>query len=368
MESNPFVGVFYHWLGGFASGSFYVPYKRVRAWSWETYWIVGGFFGWIVCPTLFSLVLTKDLFGVLAQQSSSTLAWTFVFGALWGVGAMTFGLTMRYLGLSLGMGIALGLCAAFGTLLPPLAKSVIPSIPGAETLGDIAATTSGRITLLGVGVCLGGIAITALAGLSKERHMPAREKSQSIAEFNFSKGIVVATVAGILSACFAFGLTAAAPIAEASAAAGTPTTWTGLPKLVVMLVGGFATNAVWCAVLNRRNRTGHEYLATASPAAKEAPGAPIPRAANYFWCAASGTTWYLQFFFYTIGETKIGAFAFASWTLHMASIIIFSTMWGWIFREWRGAGAKAHWQLALGIATLIGSTLVIGYGAYVKMR
>ncbi len=368
MAPNPFVGVIFHWIGGLASASFYVPYKRVRHWSWETYWIVGGFFGWIVCPTLFALLLTNDLFAVIRQQSLATLFWTFLFGALWGVGAATFGLTMRYLGLSLGMGVALGLCAAFGTLVPPLAKSLIPSIPLQESLGDIASTSSGKITLAGVGVCLLGIAISALAGLSKERNMTAEAKSRSIGEFNFPKGIFVATVSGILSACFAFALTAAAPMASASAAAGTPTMWTGLPKLVVMLVGGFATNAVWCGILNRRNRTGREYLATRARPVTAAAEEIVPRAANYLWCAAAGTTWYLQFFFYTIGETKIGPFSFASWSLHMASIIIFANAWGTIFREWKGAGRAAHWLLVLGVVTLVGSTLIIGYGAYVKMH
>lgn len=385
MTPNPFLGVFFHWLGGLASGSFYVPYKGVKKWSWETYWLVGGFFSWIICPWLLAAILTKDLPGVLQQQSGSTLWWTYFFGAMWGLGGLTFGLTMRYLGMSLGMGVALGYCAAFGTLLPPIFKSFAPTVPVAETLGEIAATTPGRITLAGVAVCLLGIGIAALAGLTKEREMPEEEKKKAIAEFSFRKGLIVATFSGVMSACFAFALTAGNPIGEASAKAGTDVIWTGLPKLVVVLLGGFTTNFIWCAILNLRNRTGYQYLAaearpehaglTASggegggAAAVPAPGATdlkVPRLGNYFFSALAGTTWYFQFFFYTMGETQMGKFGFASWTLHMASIIIFSTMWGWIFHEWKGSSRKAHTLIGAGIATLILSTIVIGYGTYLK--
>jgi len=165
---NPFLGVFFHWLGGLASGSFYVPYKGVKKWSWETYWLVGGVFSWIICPWLLASVLTNDLFGVLKQQSASTLWWTYFFGAMWGLGGLTFGLTMRYLGMSLGMGVALGYCAAFGTLLLPILKEFFPTIRVAETITQIASTNAGKITIFGVFICLLGIAIAAYAGLTKE--------------------------------------------------------------------------------------------------------------------------------------------------------------------------------------------------------
>ncbi len=384
MNANPFLGVVFHWLGGLASGSFYVPYKGVKKWSWETYWIVGGFFSWIICPWLLASLLTKDLWPVLHAQTVGTLFWTYFFGVLWGFGGLTFGLTMRYLGMSLGMGVALGYCAAFGTLLPPLFKMFVPQIPVAESLAQIAATTPGRITLAGVFVCMLGIALAASAGLTKEREMPAEEKQRSIAEFNFRKGILVATFSGVMSACLAFALTAGNPIAEASKAAGTTALWTGLPKLVVVLLGGFTTNFIWCVILNVRNRTGYQYTAAevraehaslivaggehASAVISESTALDyrVPLLANYFFSALAGTTWYFQFFFYTMGETQMGRFSFASWTLHMASIIIFSTMWGWIFREWKGASRKAHLLIAMGIIVLILSTIVIGYGTYRK--
>jgi L-rhamnose-H+ transport protein len=368
MNPNPFLGVFFHWCGGLASGSFYVPYKGVKKWSWETYWLVGGFFSWIICPWVLALLLTQNLLGVITQQSFSTLAWTYFFGLLWGFGGLTYGLTMRYLGLSLGTGVALGYCAAFGTLVPPIFKMFLPTIPVAQTIVQIASTPAGRITLAGVAVCLFGIAIAALAGLTKERQMGAEEKKKSIAEFSFGKGILVATFCGIMSACFAFALTAGNPIGDASLAAGTSKLWTGLPKLVVVLLGGFTTNFVWCVYLNIRNRTGYEYLAThvrAEPAGNAAAAdLRIPRLGNLLFSGLAGTTWYFQFFFYTMGETQMGKFGFSSWTLHMASIIIFATMWGWIFHEWKGSSRKAHLLIAGGVVTLILSTLIVGYGNY----
>jgi L-rhamnose-H+ transport protein len=288
------------------------------------------------------------------------------------------------------MGVALGYCAAFGTLLPPIFKSFAPQIPVPETIAQIAASRPGQITLAGVAVCLLGIGIAALAGLTKEREMPAEEKKKAIAEFSFRKGILVATFSGIMSACFAFALTAGNPIGEASLAAQTPALWTGLPKLVIVLLGGFTTNFIWCVILNIRNRTGYQYLAShvrpehaglqaaggehsggaggTEPAGRATTAADlkVPMLGNYFFSALAGTTWYFQFFFYTMGETQMGQFSFASWTLHMASIIIFSTMWGWIFHEWKGSSKKAHTLIGLGIATLILSTIVIGYGTYLK--
>lgn len=415
--TSAILGVVFHWLGGLASGSFYVPYKGVKKWSWETYWLVGGFFSWIICPWFFATLMTEDVVGVISRQSASTLGWTYLFGALWGTGGLTFGLAMRYLGMSLGMGVALGYCAAFGTLLPPILKTFMPDIPVGESILQIAATVPGKITLFGVAVCILGIWIAALAGATKEKEMPAAEKKKAIAEFNFKKGILVATFSGIMSACFSFGLTAAEPIAKASVAAGTTELWSGLPSLIVVMFGGFTTNFIWCVGLNIKNRSGYEYLASeqrrpahtkdrsvienpldapgeeavnqanfsspydspkTNPVKIETPIAfdehadrRIPLLTNFLFSALAGTTWYFQFFFYSMGHIKLGGsdpegLGFSSWTLHMASIIIFSTLWGWYFKEWKGSSKKAHALITAGIITLILSTIIIGYSAYLK--
>jgi L-rhamnose-H+ transport protein len=386
---NPFLGVFLHWCGGLASGSFYVPYKGVKKWSWETYWLVGGCFSWIICPWAFAYFMTNDLFGVLKQQSAGTLWWTYFFGVLWGLGGLTYGLTMRFLGLSLGTGVALGYCAAFGTLVPPIFKYFKPDyfvFAGSPSIVDIAQSTSGQVTLAGVGVCLVGIAIAALAGFTKEAEMPAEQKQKSIKEFSFKKGIAVATFCGIMSACFAFALQAGKDINAASLAAGTNKIWTGLPALPVLLLGGFTTNFIWCVLLNIKNQSGYQYFAShvkqehahhgGTGSGEHGPGdvaasgqitdLKIPVLPNYLFSALAGTTWYFQFFFYTMGATQMGKYDFASWTLHMSSIIIFATMWGWIFHEWKGSSKKAHLLIGGGIATLVLATIIIGYGAWLK--
>jgi L-rhamnose-H+ transport protein len=347
MTPNPAVGVVFHWLGGLASGSFYVPFRWVRKWAWETYWLAGGIFSWIAAPALMGGLLTRDLAATLHQTPWSTLWWVYFFGVLWGFGGLTFGLTMRYLGMSLGMAMVLGYCAAFGTLIPPIFHG--------QFLTQVLGTNSGQVILLGIGICLVGIALAGLAGVSKEREMSVEQKKKTIREFNLKKGIAVATFSGVMSACFSYGLDAGQAIRDLTLRHGTPALWQGLPILVVLLWGGFTTNFVWCVILNVRNRTGREYLG-------------VPILSNYLLCALAGTTWYFQFFFYTMGETQMGAYKFSSWTLHMASIIIFSSLWGIALHEWRGASRRTLAWLALSIFTLVTSTVVVGYGNYLGAR
>jgi len=359
------LGVFFHWLGGLASGSFYVPYRRVRVWAWETYWLVGGFFSWIIAPWILAAVMTSDLVQVLQQTPSRSLFWTYTFGVLWGLGGLTFGLTMRYLGMSLGMAVALGYTAAFGTLMPPIFRGQFAT----EVLG----TTSGLTILAGVGICLLGIVVAGAAGMSKEKELSEEQKRASIKEFNLKKGLLVATFSGVMSACFAYGLAAGDPIKEITLRHGTPVLWQGLPVLIVVLLGGFTTNFIWCVILNLRNRTGYQYFSSevrSTPGEK--PTEPIPSKApmlsNYFFSALAGTTWYFQFFFYTMGETQMGRYKFSSWTLHMASIMIFSTLWGIALKEWKGAGLRTKCLVALSLLVLVASTIVVGYGNYLGTR
>src|SRR5215471_15472512 len=238
MNPNPALGVFFHWLGGLASGSFYVPYKGVKGWAWETYWLAGGFFSWIIAPWFLAGLMTEDVIGVLKEAPGSAIFWCCLFGALWGLGGLTFGLTMRYLGMSLGMAMVLGWCAAFGTLIPPVVHG--------EFASKVLGTQSGIVILVGIVVCLLGILTAGLAGISKEREMPEEAKKEAIKEFNLTKGIAVATFSGIFSACFAIGLDFGAPIKKITLAHGTTTLWQGLPVLIVVLLGGFTTNFIWC--------------------------------------------------------------------------------------------------------------------------
>jgi L-rhamnose-H+ transport protein len=387
LGANPLLGVFLHWLGGLASASFYVPFRRVKVWAWETYWLVGGFFSWIIVPWILALWMTRDLIHVLQEAPVQSLSWAYAFGVLWGLGGLTFGLTMRYLGMSLGMAVALGYTAAFGTLMPPIFRGQFATV--------VLGTNSGLTILAGVGICLLGIVFAGAAGMSKEREMSEEQKRASIKEFNLKKGLLVATFSGVMSACFAYGLAAGDPIKEITLRHGTPTLWQGLPVLVVVLLGGFTTNFVWCVLLNVRNRTGYQYFKAAvrgpvpargdEPILENVTDAPAeemaelarsdesnpsnaPMLSNYFFSALAGTTWYFQFFFYTMGETQMGRYRFSSWTLHMASIIIFSTLWGIALKEWKGVGTRTKWLVGLSLLVLVTSTIVVGYGNYLGSR
>jgi L-rhamnose-H+ transport protein len=357
LGANPLLGVFLHWLGGLASASFYVPYRRVRGWSWETYWLAGGAFSWIVAPWIMAALLTRDLLPVLRAAPASAIFWSYFFGVLWGLGGLTFGLTMRYLGLSLGMAVALGYTAVFGTLVPPIFHG---------QFGQLLSARPGIVILAGVSVCILGILFAGAAGISKERELSQEQKLASIREFNLRRGLAVATFCGVMSACFAFGLDAGSPIKVLTLAHGTSTMWQGLPVLVVVLAGGFTTNFVWCAVLHLRNRSYGEYLRI--PTVRTGTHQMPSLLENYLFSALAGVTWYMQFFFYTMGETQMGRYKFSSWTLHMASIIIFSTLWGIALKEWRGVSVRTRTLVFLTLLTLVGSTLIVGYGNYLGLK
>jgi L-rhamnose-H+ transport protein len=396
---NPLLGVFYHWLGGLASASFYLFYRGVKKWSWETYWLVGGFFSWIIAPMALAFLLVPNCWAAIQATDVHVLLWTFTFGILWGFGGLTYGLTMRYLGLALGMAVVLGFCAAFGTLIPPLLGPWFASLTHTSfegtTMSAMIQTRSGLTTLFGVATCLAGIGISGLAGTSKEKELTAEEKSAAIKEFNFSKGMLVATFSGVMSACFSFGLQVGKPLGMLSKISlethGGSDLWQNLPILVVILWGGFTTNFIWCVILNIKNRTSHEYLnlrpsavgevsiaegVMMSAAAEEksvravsAPpeeAGPVPLISNYVFSALAGTCWYMQFFFYSMGQTKMGKYDFASWTLHMASIIIFGTLWGIYFLEWKGTSKRTHTLMTLGLIILVSSTIIVGYGTYLQ--
>lgn len=391
MGANPFIGVIYHWIGGLASASNFIPFKGIRRWAWEIYWLIQGVFSWLIAPTFFAALLVPDLFPILTASSSRVLGVTWFWGLLWGIGGLTFGLTVRYLGIALGYAIALGLCTVFGTLMPPLFSG---------ELGGIARDRSGQVILFGLFICVVGIFINGLAGVRKQRELSDEEKKKTVEEFSFVKGILVAVFSGIMSSCFAYGLASGKPIAlrtrDHLVSSGHSDLWQNLPVLILVTLGGFTTNFLWCAFLIVKNRRLGQFLgrmemapvarslgaAAAEPVGpavlmddarfeereiQEADGGRVPLLGNYFFAALAGVLWYLQFFFYSMGQTKMGKYDFSSWTLHMASIIIFSTLWGISFREWNGTRRTTKVLVALGLLMLVASTAVIGYGNYLKV-
>lgn len=343
------LGVIFHFLGGFASGSFYMGFKKVKKWAWESYWLIGGLFSWLIVPPLAAIITLPGFSEIIGDTDSSVKTWTYIMGVLWGIGGLTYGLGIRYLGMSLGNSVILGYCAAFGSLIPPIFYNYYPQ-EGKISMSDMMATQGGRLVLLGVLVCLVGIFICGKAGMMKEKDLPEEEKKKSIAEFSLVKGLVVATISGILSACFNFGIEAGKPMAEAAVQAGHNPLFQNNVTYVVLLWGGLTTNFIWCMILNARNKTFSDYT-----------NAQTPLKTNYIFSALAGTTWFLQFFFYGMGESKLGNGA-SSWILHMAFIILVSNGWGIILREWRGVSMATRVTIAAGILTIFASVVLVGYG------
>jgi L-rhamnose-H+ transport protein len=347
------LGLLFHSLGGFASGSFYIPYRKIQVWSWETAWIIGGVFSWIIVPYVAATLTVPGFMEIINHADQSTIFWTYAFGVLWGIGGLTFGLAMRYLGMSLGMSIALSLCSIVGSLLPPIFRE-ITGISGGDTISQIVATQGGKIVILGIFVCILGIILCGKAGMMKEKELSHEQKAESIKEFNIGKGILVAVVSGLLSACFNFGIEAGKEMAHSAVANGADPLFQNNVIFVVILWGGFTTNFIWCMYLNYANKTFGDYKNSDSPWKK-----------NVSFAAIAGTTWFLQFFFYGMGESKLGNGA-SSWILHMATIILTSNLWGLYFKEWKGVSTKTMRTVISGILVILLSVLIVGFGNSVK--
>jgi L-rhamnose-H+ transport protein len=328
-------------IGSICAASFYVPIKKVKGWSWESYWIVQGVFSWIIVPVLFTwfTVPSGSLGSIISQAPASSECWAVFYGALWGVGGLTFGLSMRYLGVALGQSIALGLCAGIGTLVPPLVR-------GQNLLADRA----GILMLVGIAISLAGIAVIGYAASLKSKNMSEEEKRAAVKEFALKKGILIAVLAGVMSACFNFGLTAGQPIKNVALSLGTNPLFAKNPVIMFVTLGGFITNLIYCVFLNIKNKTGKDYFSVSSAVLIN----------NIIFSAIGGTLWYLQFFFMGMGESMLPAAMVAfAWSILMSMNIAFSNIWGIILNEWKGAGRKTIAVLVIGIIVLVLSTFVI---------
>jgi L-rhamnose-H+ transport protein len=326
-----------------------------------------------------ALLLVPNLFAILGSASTSSTTYACFWGVMWGVGGLTFGLAIRYLGIALGYAIALGFSTAFGTLMPPIFSGQMSSIMR---------ESSGQVILAGVGVCMLAIAVSGLAGYSKEHEITSEDRAEAgERDYSFAKGLAVAVFAGVMSSCFAYGLAAGKPIAEIARvqlmAHHRLDLWQNLPVLVVVLWGGFVTNFVWSIFLIVKNHSWAQFAG--APGINPMGAAKVTGEAlislelasrltrqtlvkNYVLAALAGVIWYFQFFFYSMGQTKMGKYDFSSWTLHMASIIIFATLWGVALHEWKGTSRRTKSLVALGLFLLVSSTVVVGYGNYLKVR
>jgi L-rhamnose-H+ transport protein len=341
---NPFAGILLIALGSIGAASFYVPFKKVRTWAWESYWLVQGVAAWLIAPILFAFIFVPrgELFPIINEAPVSAKLMAMFFGVLWGFGGLTFGLSIRYLGVALGQSIALGLCAAFGTLIPPV-------IAGQ----NLFASAAGILTIAGVSIAVAGIAVIGYAGALKSSEMSDEEKKIAVKEFALKKGILIAIFAGVMSACFNFGFEAGKPIETIALAHGTNPLFQKNPSLIFILFGGFITNLVYCGYLNIKNKTYKDYYSVSRSTLLN----------NLFFTFLAGFLWFLQFHFFGMGSSKLPeSMAVFGWSILMALNIAISNIWGIFLNEWKGVRRKTIIVLILGIVILILSTFVVKLG------
>ncbi|WP_158781504.1 L-rhamnose/proton symporter RhaT [Pantoea sp. BAV 3049] len=334
-------GILWHLVGAASAACFYAPFKKVRHWSWETMWSVGGIMSWIILPWAVSAVLLPNFWGYYSSFSLSQLLPVFLFGAMWGVGNINYGLTMRYLGMSMGIGIAIGITLVVGTLMTPLLQGRFVELFSSE---------GGRLTLLGVLVALAGVAIVSRAGLLKERAMGITAE-----EFNLKKGLLLAVMCGVFSAGMSFAMNAAKPMHDAAAALGIDPLYTALPSYVIIMGGGAVVNLGFCFI----------RLATKSSLSVKSDFSVAKSLliSNVLLSLLGGTMWYLQFFFYAWGHARIPAqYDFISWMLHMSFYVLCGGLVGLVLKEWKNVGRRPVSVLCGGCFVIIIAANIVGMG------
>ena len=337
---NTIIGLIIIAIGSMGQSSSYVPINKVKNWSWENFWLVQGIFAWLVFPILGAFLANSlpDLMQIYTANSAAALK-SIGYGALWGIGGLTFGLSMRYLGIALGQSVALGTCAAFGTLIP------------AVIAGDDLFSSKGLVLLLAVAITLVGIALVGYAGSLRSKNMTEEERKKAIKDFALKKGLLIALFAGVMSACFSLGLSAGIPVKEASIAMGAKDIFAQNPVTLLVTIGGFFTNLVYCLYMNAKNKTGGEIRKTS--------GAILVN--NLLFCALAGLLWYSQFFGLGMGQSFFepdSVMMAFSWSILMSLNVVFSNVWGIILKEWKGSGNKAVGYLAIGMTVLIFSLII----------
>ncbi len=341
--TNPALGIAIFVMGGLAGAVFYLPLKKVKNWAWESYWLFYALFALLLVPWALAFIKSPNTFSVLQAAPGKEVLYCYLCGAAWGFGGLTWGLMIRYLGVGLGLAMGCGLCSAAGTIVPKILKG---------EFGQLFQSNAGIVSLVGVLVSIFGIVLVGLAGMSKEKELPEAEKKKAVAEYNFSKGMLVALFSGLMSAALGFGLVGGPTIEKLALTTppATPLAWAGMPVLVIALLGGFTVNFLWCLFLNAKNKTFGDY------ANKGAPIVP-----NIIFGAIAGAIWVCQFVAFKTGEPQMGSQSYVGWAVLMASSIMFSGALGLLLGEWKGTSVRTRGLLGFGLAVLLGSAVLSGY-------
>ena len=342
MNFNILFGILLIALGAFSSGSFAVPFGKIKGWEWETYWMVFSLGAYIMFPLIACLVFSPDFIQIIRSTPSETVLTVFLLGAVYGIGNLSFGLALRYLGLSLGYALSLGLMLAIGTLIPPM-------IDG--RLQVMMQNSGGLLLILGVVVACIGIALSAWAGILKDKHVSDAKKQESIGEFNLPKGSIAAVLVGITGSAMSLGFEQGLPISEMAAKQGVDPLFTMMPLMIVLFSGTFITTLIWCVYLGIKNKSLNNF--------KIAESSKV-LIWNYLFGLLAGLLWFSQFIVYGMGKSKMGPFTFTSWGILMALTIVFATVWGFLRKEWKDAPTKVYILMAFSLLIIIASSFIIG--------
>jgi len=342
MDVQILLGILLIAIGAFSSGSFAVPFGKIKGWKWETYWMVFSVGAYILFPLFACLLFAPDFIQIIQATPSQILINVFLLGAVYGVGNLSFGLALRYLGLSLGYALSLGLMLAIGTLIPPM-------IDGRLTI--MIEKSGGMLLILGVVVACVGIALSAWAGILKDRNISKAQNRETIGEFNLVKGILAAILVGFTGSAMSLGFEQGLPISAIAAEQGLDPLFTMMPLLVVLFSGTFVTTIIWCVYLGKKNKSLKNYANAESPRML---------VFNYLFGLLAGLLWFGQFIVYGMGKSKMGPFTFTSWGILMALTIVFATLWGLFRNEWKGASPKIYILMALSLLIIIASSFLIG--------
>ena len=332
-----FLGLLIIAVGSFFQSRCYVPINKIKDWSWESYWFVQAVFAFLLLPFLGMMLAIPEnhTIGELFESAPPFNIWmTILFGALWGVGGLTFGLSMRYLGVALGQSIALGTCAGLGTIMGPVMLQIF--FPEQDPLSQLTFSV-----IIGVIVTLAGINIIGIAGAMKANTLSEDEKKSSVKDFNFPKGILIALLCGFMSGCFNIGLAFGADI---NFGALTQAEYKTLPATFLVTLGGFVTNAAYCFYQNQKNHTWSDY------------GKGNVFFNNLLLCILAGALWYSQFFGLSIGKgylVESPTLMTLSFCILMALNVVFSNVWGIILKEWKGCPPRTIAVLIVGIIVLV---------------
>jgi L-rhamnose-H+ transport protein len=346
VTSNPLLGVAMHAIGATFAATCYTPEKRVKGWSWQTYWITQASFCWFLLPILGAAATIPHLAAVLREAPNDAMLLSFALGAAYGIGGTAFGISIRYIGFSLTYAIAVGLSSVLGTLIPPLVKGTLLSTlskPGAEwiVVGIVAGTL--------------GIAGAGWAGRLKERDLSAQQIS---GQFSLMKGLLLSLLAGVLSAVYGFALEAGEPIADVASLHGAGV-WRGNVVYIFSNTGAFLTTSIYCLFLHARHKTLGELIEL--PAGQPEASLPV----NWAMALVTGLFWYGQFFFYNLGHVRMGHYRFTSWAIHMIMLVLISNLVGILLREWRQCRRLTHRTIGIALVVLIGAVLLLTYGNYI---